>query len=87
LLIRAVVGGEAAYRRFLDSSGNPVIVVANLISLVFVVFHAITWFNLAPRAIVVRIAGRRVPEALVVASNYIALALCSGIVVWLVLGE
>jgi fumarate reductase subunit C len=30
----------------------------NVVTLAFLLFHAITWFNLAPQAMVVRIRGR-----------------------------
>jgi fumarate reductase subunit C len=59
----------------------------NLVSLLFVVFHAVTWFNLAPQAMVVRIAGRRVPGAWIAASNYIAWVLSSAVVAWLLVGQ
>ena len=85
MLIRAVSQGEGNYRQFLDWSGNHAVVVVNLISLFFVVFHAITWFNLAPQAMVVRVAGRRVPGVLIAASNYAAWLLSSAVVFWLLL--
>ena len=35
--------------------------VLNVITFVFVVFHAVTWFNLAPKAMVVHLGGKRLP--------------------------
>ena len=35
--------------------------VLNLVALAFVLLHAVTWFNLAPKALVVRMQGQRVP--------------------------
>ena len=87
MLIRAVSQGEGNYRQFLDWSGNQSVVVLNLISLFFVVFHAITWFNLAPQVIVVRVAGRRVPGLLIAASNYAAWLLSSAIEFWFLLRD
>ena len=34
-----------------------------MVALAFVLLHAITWFNLTPQAMVVRLRGRRVPPA------------------------
>ena len=48
---------------FLDWSGQPVVLALNVVALAFVLLHAVTWFNLAPQAIVVRMRGRRVPAA------------------------
>ncbi|MBI2821125.1 MAG: fumarate reductase subunit C [Acidobacteria bacterium] len=86
LLVRAVSQGDRSYQQFLDWSGNPVVLLLNLVSLFFVVLHAITWFNLAPQAMVIRIGGKRVPGFWIAASNYLAWALCSAGVVWLLLG-
>ena len=86
LLVRAVGQGDAAYQLFLDWSGRPLIVVLNILSLSFVVFHAITWFNLAPKAMVVHVRHRRVPGRLIALSNYLAWAVASALVAWLILG-
>lgn len=86
LLVRAVGRGDASYQQFLDWSARPLLVVLNIVSLSFVVFHAITWFNLAPKAMVVYVRQRPVPGHLIAASNYLAWAVASGLVAWLVLG-
>ena len=86
LLVAAVSRGEESYRQFLNWSGGPVVVVLNLVSLFFVVFHAVTWFNLAPQAMAVRLQGKRVPGTWVAASNYAAWAVVSALVAWLLLG-
>ena len=61
LLVRAVSQGEPAYQQFLEWAGHPLVVLLNVVSFFFVVFHAVTWFNLAPQAMVVRVGGTRVP--------------------------
>jgi fumarate reductase subunit C len=85
LLVHAVSQGGPSYRQFLTWAGSPVIVLLNLVSLVFVVFHAITWFNLAPQAMAVRLRGKRVPGTWIAASNYVAWALVSALLAWLLL--
>ena len=86
LLVAAVSGGEDGYRQFLAWAGRPLMVLLSAVSLLFVAFHAVTWFNLAPQALVVRFRGRRVPGTWVAASNYLAWALVSALVAWLLLG-
>jgi fumarate reductase subunit C len=86
LLIWAVKQGYSSYFEFLSWSGRPAILLLNLASLFFVVFHAVTWFNLAPKAMEVRLRGQRVPGWWIAAGNYAAWALVSGLVVWLILG-
>jgi fumarate reductase subunit C len=86
LLVRAVSRGEASYQQFLAWSRSPLVLLLNLVGLLFVVFHAVTWFNLAPQAMVVRVLGRRVPGRWITASNYLAWALVSALTAWLLLG-
>jgi fumarate reductase subunit C len=85
-LIQAVSQGESSYRTFLSWSTCPGILVLNLITLFFVVFHASTWFNLAPKAMVVHWQGKRVPALWIAASNYAAWVVVSVLVAWLLLG-
>jgi fumarate reductase subunit C len=86
LLIGALGRGEEDYARFLDWSRNPVVLGLNVLSLFFLVFHAVTWFNLAPQAMAVRLRGRRVPGAWIAAANFLAWALVSALAAWLILG-
>jgi fumarate reductase subunit C len=85
LLVRAVSQGDSRYQQFLRWSGSPVVLLLNLVTLLFVVFHAITWFNLAPQAVVVHLGAKRVPGPWIAASNYMAWAFLSGLVAWLLL--
>ena len=59
-------------QEFLNWSRNPFVLLLNVVALVLVVFHAVTWFNLAPKAMVVRWRGQRVPGFWIAASNYAA---------------
>ncbi len=61
-------------------------IVLNIISLLFVLFHTITWFNLTPKAIVLRVRGRRLPDLLIAAPNYVAWLVVSGLIAWIVTG-
>ena len=85
LLIHAVRQGPAAYEHYLHSMRNPAILLLNIISLFFVVFHTVTWFNLAPSAMPVRLGGKRVPDFLVAAPSYVAWLVVSAVVAWLLL--
>ena len=86
LLVRATARGPASYREFLDWSARPVIWVLNLIAFAFLVLHAITWFNLAPQAMVVHMGRQRVPGLWIAASNYALWAVASIVVAWILLG-
>ncbi len=84
-LIRDLRNGPEAYAHFLRCMQSPWAIVLNVISLLFVVFHTITWFNLAPSAMPVRMGGKRVPDVLVAAPSYVMWAIVSAIVAWFIL--
>jgi fumarate reductase subunit C len=85
LLVQAVSAGPEDYRRFRDWAGTPPILILNIVSLFFVIFHAVTWFNLAPRAMVLHYRGKKVPGVWITAQNYLAWAIVSALVAWLIL--
>ena len=85
LLVHAVSQGGKQYQQFLNLSSNPWMLALNIVTLAFLVFHAITWFNLAPQAMVVRLRGNRVPRSWITGAHYAAWALLSALVAWLIL--
>lgn len=85
LLVKAVSDGAASYQDFLDWSGRWWVLAINVIAMLFLLLHTITWFALAPRAMVIKVRGRRLPPAQIVAAHYFAWLLLSAIVAWLVL--
>jgi fumarate reductase subunit C len=84
--VRSLAGGPEAYARFLARMQRPVFLVLNSVALLFVLFHAVTWFNLTPKALVVRLGGKRVPDWAIQATNYLAWVAVSIGLVW-VLGR
>ena len=85
LQIHSLSRGPEAYARFEERMRSPLMIALNAISFLFVVFHTITWFNLAPRAIDARLAGKRVPGILIAGSNYVAWLVISAAVAWFIL--
>ena len=87
LLVRAVLQGDASYQQFLAWSARPAILLLNITSFLFLVYHAFTFFDAAPRAMVVHIGKTRVPASLIAAGHYLAWALASAVVFWILLGH
>jgi fumarate reductase subunit C len=85
LQVRALSQGGAAWNDFLVWAKHPLVVLLNLVSLFFVVFHAVTWFNLAPKAMVLRFRGQRVPAKWILIANLAAWAGFSLLVALIVL--
>ena len=84
LFIWNLARGEAAYRSFVDWAGSPWVIALNVIALVFVLFHTVTWFNLTPQAMDVRVEGHKVPAFHIIAGQYTGLVVVSAFVAWLV---
>jgi fumarate reductase subunit C len=84
--IRSLGEGAEAYAQWQAWMRNPLLLALNAVSFLFVVLHAVTWFNLAPRAMDLRVGGKRVPGLLIAGANYLAWAVVSLIVVRIILG-
>jgi fumarate reductase subunit C len=85
LQIRALRHGPTAYAEFQERLRNPILVALNVTTLLFVIFHAATWFNLTPKAMPLRMGGRRVPSLLIVAPGYLVWVAISVAVTWILL--
>jgi len=57
------------------------------VAFAFLVLHAITWFNLTPAAMVVRLRGHRVGPAVIAGSAYAGWVVVSALVAWIVLRQ
>lgn len=86
LLVSAVSQGDATYQQLLAWSATPLILFVNIVSLLSVAFHAVTFFAAAPRAMIVKVGPNTVPGGLVLAGHYAGLAGVSAVVCWLLLG-
>jgi fumarate reductase subunit C len=83
--IRALTRGPAYYSEFQEALSSPLLLTLNALSFAFVMFHAVTWFNLASKAMAIRMRGKRLPGAAISAPNYAAWAVISAAVTWIVL--
>jgi len=81
--LRTVAQGPEAYARFMARLKTPLFLTANVVAFLFVLYHTITWFNLTPTAMVLRVRGKRVPDKIVAGSNYVVWLLLSAVVAWI----
>ena len=84
-LIRELRDGPDHYVRFIQRMESPWMIAINVIALCLLLLHTITWFNLAPRAMPVRVGGKRLPEILVALPNYGLWLVASAVIAWFVL--
>lgn len=85
LELQALRRGPEAYSRLQHRLHSPFAIALALISFFFVAFHTITWFNLSPAAMAVRLRGKRIPDVWVAASNYAIWVVASAAVAWVIL--
>lgn len=85
LAVRAVGEGQTAYRDFLDWAATWWVVGLNVVTLAFLVYHAVTWFDLTPKAVVVKVRSRRVPDAAIAGQAYVGWIVVSALIAWLLL--
>jgi len=78
--LSAIARGPEAYAAFLVRLATPAFLALHAVAFLFVLFHAVTWFHLAPRALAARWRGQRIPDAVVVGLNYAVWLLLSGAV-------
>ena len=79
--------GAEAYAASLARLTSPWWVGFHLLALVAALYHSITWFNLTPKVMVVRIGEERLSPILIAASNYVAWLVISAVIAWIVLGS
>jgi len=81
--LRALAQGPEAYGQFLARLKTPLFLALDAVAFLFVLFHAITWLNLTPKAMVMRLRGKRVPDWVILSSNYAAWLVLSGAVAFM----
>ena len=85
LLVRSVYAGPQAYALFLVWLQAPLSLALHAVGFLFVAFHSFTWFNLAPKALVIRVGKLRIPDAAIVGGNFFGWIVFSVVLAWLML--
>ena len=83
--VHKLAQGEEAYASMIELIKSPLSIFLHVIALAFVLYHTITWFNLTPKILVLRIGEERIPELLVAGAFYAGWIVVSALVAWLVL--
>ena len=86
VLIFKLGEGSSSYSNFITTLQSPTSITLHIISLIFVLYHTITWFNLTPKILVLYRGEERISQGLVAGAFYIAWVAVSLVIIWLVLG-
>ncbi len=85
LYVAALRRGPDALIAFQSWLSRPPILAASAVVFFFTLIHSITWFNLAPKAMKVRLGNIPVPPALIAAGHYFAWLVISLALAWIIL--
>lgn len=80
-----VLKGPEEFEAFSSAMRSPVVLVLHVLLLGGLLLHSITWFNLAPKAMVIKLGRKNVPGMVIVLMNYVAWVVISLILVWLLM--
>lgn len=84
-LLRTLTLGQEAYDAFLAWLQTPLALGLNTIALLMILYHSITWFNLAPKALVIRVGEVRIPPVAIAGLNYAGWVVVSAALSWFIL--
>ena len=85
ILISKAGGDQAAYESYLEFFTSSGMLVFHVVAFLFSLLHSITFFNLIPRGLAVRLGEERVHPALISGPNYAAWAVVTAIVLLVIL--
>ncbi len=78
--------GPEQYHALVEAMRRPLPVVLHMLALAAAMYHSITWFNLTPAVMPLRIGEDRLPNAVVaIAMGYLPWVAVSGAILWGVL--
>jgi fumarate reductase subunit C len=82
--VRSILSGQSSFEAFLEILRSPLAIALHILGLGGLVFHSITWFNLAPKAMVLKAGDRNVPGIVIALMNYAGWVVVSLLLIWIV---
>ncbi|MBI1767005.1 MAG: hypothetical protein HY015_00990 [Bacteroidetes bacterium] len=82
--VSSILQGKKTFEEFSESLKSPAFIALHCFILLCLVFHSITWFNLAPQAMVIKLGEKKVPGIVVALMNYAGWFFISLAILWLV---
>jgi fumarate reductase subunit C len=82
----ALASGAVTYSRFMSLLARGPVILWHAFVLLCLLFHSITWLNLAPKALVLRLGKKRLPDWTVRVAHYAAWFAVSAFTAWILIG-
>jgi fumarate reductase subunit C len=79
----SLLDGPESFEAFVSTMQSPLFIVLHVLLLGGLLFHSITWFNLAPKAMVIKIGDRHIPGVFIALMNYVGWVVISVALIWL----
>ncbi len=83
--VRSAINGQESFEAFSARLQSPVFIAAHVLMLGGLLFHSVTWFNLAPKALVIRVGENKIPGIVIALLNYAGWVVISVALAWLIL--
>lgn len=85
LYVRSILQGPEAFEEFSSMMRSPLMITLHVIALSALLFHSATWFNLAPKAMVIKVGDKNIPGIIIVLMNYGGWLVITLALTWLLL--
>lgn len=85
LTVRALSAGTESWAAWIATLQRPGMIAFHVLALAFAVYHSITWFTLAPTALVVKVKDKVLPANILVAVHVVVWLACSGFIAFVLL--
>ena len=82
---KAIYAGPEEYAEFVEGLRAPWVIAIHCLSFVAVVWHTITWFVAAPKAMRPRVGDKLVPPQAIIAGHYAGWIVVSAFLLWVLL--
>lgn len=79
--LASLVKGEAAWNGWLEHMQCPAMTVFHVIALLATLYHAITWFSLAPKAMHLQKGDKKLEDTPVVIAHYVAFVIATVVII------
>lgn len=83
--LSALRQGPEAWEVLIATFSTPLSIVLHIVIMVFVLYHTITWFMLAPSAMVLKIGKMKVPDFAIIGGNFLMWIVLSIGIAWMIL--
>lgn len=83
--IQALKDGPETWEAIMAALSTPFAITLHIVMFVFLIYHSITWFMLAPKAMVLKIGKKRIPGNAIILGNFLMWIVLSAGIAWLIL--